>query len=129
MTVEMQEWQRNLAAHTGQWAFVLSLSRNMVFVLRQVRDNTFTWSKPGARQEQRKLREQCGIRYDIFVPGIKSLINRGLVQHIERPKDAPMEVPSFVLTPAGIAVCYLLVYAELMPKQRVKAGQRVEEPA
>lgn len=96
-------WKSALAESTGQWAFVLSISRRMVFTLQCVRDGI--GAKPFYKGESTIL----GVRSGHWIPCMSAIMKRGLVEHVE--KDGSMH---YVLTPAGQCVVQLLEYAGLM---------------
>ena len=108
----MEAWQESLKAYTGQWAFVLNLSRRMVYFLTLIRDKKYysSWDE----------RDKCGMRMH-FVSSCGSLRERGLIEKVVVMRDygrGPTETIDYKLTPAGIVVCKLLVMAELMPARR-----------
>lgn len=102
----MEQWQQALTDYTGRWAFVLSLSKRMIFGLECIRD-----AKP--------LERETGH----FIPILKSLERRGLVEHWNMPADPAIYTGprwGWKITPAGDAVCTLLVLAGQMSKPRIR---------
>ena len=100
-----QEWQQQFANSVGNWAFVLTLSRRMVFVLEFIRDNKTNEQNPFLKGTASIL----GPRSGHWIPCYNSVQKRGLVEHWVRDGRS-----SYRLTPAGEAVCKLCEYAGVM---------------
>lgn len=116
-------WKEALASSTGQWAFVLSLSRTMVFFLAIIRDGTYF--DAAQNDEARITRFHVRNR---FISGTNSLKNRGLIEEVletyEIHGKKEWRVANWILTPAGEAVCQLLVFAGLMAEAKPKKAKR-----
>lgn len=108
------DWKAALAESTGNWAFVLTISRRMVFTLQCVRDGI------GAKYFYEGAPTILGPRSGHWIPSMSSVMKRGLVDHV-----GPDGNRRYVLTPAGECVVRLLEYAGLM-QPKVKP---VEQPA
>jgi hypothetical protein len=117
---ESTAWKVAFQEYTGQWAFVLSLSRRMVFFLRIIRDGQY-WDDPcpGVNHPRNQ-----------FIVGTGTLERRGLIKAIYKTEKFKGEdvtrLANWELTPAGELVCELMVLAGLMPaavkKQRRRAA-------
>jgi hypothetical protein len=109
-----RSWQQKLSESTGQWAFVLTLSRRMIFALGLVRDGTWRGAErpnPGSI---------LGRHGGGFVAAVHPLISRGLVWH----KWPEPKGNYYGLTPAGEAVCRLLEYAGLLAPAEEKPKRK-----
>jgi hypothetical protein len=104
---ERTTWKHALAEATGNWAFVLSISRRMVFTLRCVRDGDH--GGVFLRGESTILGRTSGQ----WIPAVGSLMKRGLVIHTVSDEGS-----RYTLSPAGECVCKLLEYAGLMDAKR-----------
>jgi hypothetical protein len=113
-------WQSRLAEATGSLVFVLTLSRRMVAALQFVRD----YSPEHCWMQQAK--PVFGPAFGHFVPSMRTVENRGLVEHIYYENKEAGNRSAWKLTPAGERVCDLLVFAGLLPAQRITG---VELPA
>jgi hypothetical protein len=94
-------WKRKLADSTGQWAFVLTLSRRMIWMLQIVRDCTYE-GLVNANSSQHTL---------------QSLEKRGLVQfelNLAKPYGGKWD-----LTPAGEHIVKVLEFAGVMDKTKI----------
>lgn len=100
-------WRQDFTGFTGQMAFVLSLSRNMILGL-------------SCLHHQKPLYEFTGH----FVPIHCALQRRGLIQHnmcIELNEDEePREKYWWSITPAGELVIKLLMLAGQIPETLIK---------
>jgi hypothetical protein len=94
-------WKRKLADSTGQWAFVLTLSRRMIWMLQIVRDCTL-WGIVNANSSHHTL---------------LSLERRGLVEFkldLRQPHGG-----MWYLTPAGEHIVKVLEFADVMDKKKL----------
>ncbi len=108
------DWRAQLAEATGKWAFVLSLSKRMIFFLTIVRDEAYTWS----RDEEISHYPGFSDHRNHFIGGISALRNRGLVEPVfeqyQHDGKTAVRTKTYRLTPAGEAVCKLCEYVGLM---------------
>lgn len=118
----LEPWQQALAEHTGQWAFVLTLSRRMVFFLTLIRDGDY-W-----RSYDRDRAALYGRHRNHFISANGSLEQRGLIVRVSMKRKLSngeeIDAINYKLTPAGVVVCRLLVWAGVMPDKRRAARQR-----
>jgi hypothetical protein len=96
MKPRQEMWRKALADSTGQWAFVLSLSRRMIGMLQIVRDCTYAGIVNGntAHATMRCLEHRGLVRFEL---------------KIGTPYGGKWE-----LTPAGECVLQLLEFANLL---------------
>ncbi len=110
-------WKQALAEHTGQWAFVLSISRRMVYFLTIIRD--------GEYHKSGNAPVKIGSPRNHFVSTTGCLEARGLIERVHKTRaeiifgqEKPYTYLDWKLTPAGQLVCQLLVFANLMPEKK-----------
>ncbi len=118
------DWRSQLAEATGKWAFVLSLSKRMVFFLNLVRDDVYSWS----RDEEVSHYHGFAEHRNHFIGGISALRTRGLVEPVfeqyQHNGKTEVRTKTYRLTPAGEAVCRLCEYVGLMPVEKSKQKRR-----
>lgn len=111
-----EDWQAALAASTGQWAFVLTLSRRMIDALHIVRD----------------CPNQLWLGSAYTTPML-SLVRRGLIAfRLASLKDTPSHLAilnRYELTPAGESVVKLLEYAKVLPTEKYTIPVQQQERA
>jgi hypothetical protein len=96
------EWKKRLAESTGQWAFVLTLSRRMIWMLQIVRDCEYSGV----------------VNATSSLATLRCLQNRGLV--IFELKLGTPYGGKWSLTPAGESAVQLCEYAGVMSKERLQ---------
>ena len=106
------DWRNKLKGHTGQWAFVLTLSRRMCEQLAFLREiDGKEWPAGGNDS------------FPHWVTSNRCLTERGLIEHLPRPEGVPtMKWNPYRITPAGRAVLDLLVYAGVIAKPRARVA-------
>lgn len=96
-----KNWQQKLADSTGQWAFVLTLSRRMIWMMQVVRDCDYSGI----------------VNANVSHITLTRLESRGLVI-FKFKKEAPFG-GKWELTPAGECIVKLLEFAGLMSREKI----------
>jgi hypothetical protein len=104
--MKSERWKKQLADSTGQWAFVLTLSRRMIWMLQIVRDCEYS----GLVNAQSSFAT------------LKCLERRGLV-NFELKLGTPYG-GKWDLTPAGECVVKLCEYAGVMSKEQIATHKK-----
>lgn len=119
----MSNWQEKFQDTATNVAFHLTLSRRMILALEMARE--YSEGRCGRATEAMQ-------KFGYFIPSVRSLIERGLVEHHDRPANwdklttlekmiQEREHRWYTLTPAGKLVWEMCVLAGLVQEYNASA--------